>query len=375
VTVHALVVIDGLGFGGAEMLLGELAAEAEGAGIRLSVGFLREKDGNPAARRLVEHGITPIHMPIRGLLSPASFRSVRAAVAEVAPDIVHTHLAYSDLLAGAAAGALGLPAVSTQHVMAWERGPRDSTKLWLCARARRRWMARVIAVSEAGRAAYLAERWDDPSRVVVLHNGVRDAARPGTGAAVRRELGLAPDDVVLTTLTVLRPGKGHAAAIAATEALRRADPRVKLLVLGDGPARADIEAMARPLGDGVVLAGHRDDVMAVLDATDVLLHPSDVDAFPTALLEAMAASTPVVATSVGGIPEIVDDGVTGVLVAAPADAHALVAALEPLVADAARRHALGTAGRDRFERCFTAARWAQQTRALYDEVLAERSAR
>jgi len=113
-------------------------------------------------------------------------------------------------------------------------------------------------------------------------------------------------------------------------------------------------------------------VMAVMDAVDVLVHPSEADAFPTALIEAMAASRPVVATRVGGIPEIVDDGETGVLVEAPASPERLAAALEPLVADADLRARMGASGRERYEREFTVETWARRTRALYDRVLESR---
>jgi glycosyltransferase involved in cell wall biosynthesis len=109
--------------------------------------------------------------------------------------------------------------------------------------------------------------------------------------------------------------------------------------------------------------------MAVLDAADVLLHPSRHDALPTTIIEAMAASTPVVATCVGGIPELVDDGVSAVLVRAPPRADALAAALGGLLRDPGRRQRLAAAARGRFEEQFTADRWAARMGALYRSVL------
>jgi glycosyltransferase involved in cell wall biosynthesis len=204
--------------------------------------------------------------------------------------------------------------------------------------------------------------------VVTVRNGITDAPQPGDGAAVRAQLGLTPDDLVVTMLSVLRPGKGHEAAFAATAALREQVPALRLLVAGDGPDRARLEAEAAGLGAPAVFAGHRTDVMAVLDATDVLLHPSLFDAFPTALLEGMAASVPIVASAVGGIPEIVEDGVTGTLVPVGSPGAVLAGALQPLLTDPARRGAWGAAGRRRFEAEFTAPRWAQRLRALYESV-------
>jgi glycosyltransferase involved in cell wall biosynthesis len=361
------VVIDGLGYGGAETLLGDLAGGAAGAGLDLTVAYLHERDPAPAADRLRERGIEPVGVPVRGLLRPDGVRRMRAHLRAAAPDVVHTHLDYADVIGGAAARGLGVPVVSTVHLMRWDAtDARTRVKLALFARARRAFADRVVAVSDAARAAYLARGWDRPERVVTVRNGITDAPRAGAGAAVRAGLGLGPDDLVVTMLSVLRPGKGHEAAFAAVAALRAQVPALRLLVAGDGPDRARLEAQAAGLGDAVAFAGHRTDAMGVLDATDVLLHPSLFDAFPTALLEAMAASVPVVASAVGGIPEIVQDGVTGTLVPVGSSGGVLAGALGPLLTDPARRRAQGAAARQRFQAEFTAPRWAGRLRTLYD---------
>jgi glycosyltransferase involved in cell wall biosynthesis len=115
--------------------------------------------------------------------------------------------------------------------------------------------------------------------------------------------------------------------------------------------------------------------MAVLDATDVLVHPSHFDAFPTTLLEAMSASVPVVATAVGGMLEIVEDGVSGVLIGPPPTAHELAAAIERLIADPGLRGRLAAAGRARYEREFEASGWARRVRGVYDDVLSRAPSR
>jgi glycosyltransferase involved in cell wall biosynthesis len=366
-------IISSLTWGGAEMLLADLTAALPAAGVTASVTYLAEVDGSPAAARLQEGGIEPVLVPMTLLHDPRGVLRVRRHLAATRPDVVHTHLGYADLLGCTAARSLGIPAVATLHVMRWGAGRRDATRERIMALARARCAARVVAVSEAGRRAYLARGWDRPGHVVTVHNGVVATPRPGAGAAVRAELGLAADDVVVATLSVLRAGKGHDVAADAVARLRARFPRLRLLVVGDGPARADVQRLLEPLGDGAVLAGHRDDVMAVLDAVDVLVHPTSVDAFPTALLEAMAAGVPVVATAVGGIPEIVEDGRSGALLPAPPDGARLARALAPLLCDRAARAAMGAAGRERFAAEFSAETWARRLRGLYDEVLAERS--
>jgi glycosyltransferase involved in cell wall biosynthesis len=373
--VHIL--IDSLTWGGAEMLLGDLAASASSAGIELTVGYLNEIDDSPAAARLRRHGIEPQLVPVRRMLDQGALRRLRRQLVQARPQIVHTHLTLADAIGTIAARSLGLPAVSTIHLIAGQPTGRPSdgdrrtvARTRLVAFARRHAAVRVIAVSDAARDAYLATGWDTPERVLTVHNGIaRTAARAADGARVRAELGIAPDALLVSIVTVLRPGKGHDVAIAAVRRLLARFPALRLLVLGDGPSREDVRRLAAPLGSAAVLAGHRDDVMAVLAATDVLLHPTNMDAFPTALLEAAAASVPVIASRVGGIPEIVADGATGVLVEAPVSADGLASALGDLLADGDKRARLAQNARARFDAEFTAARWAQRLRELYQAIL------
>jgi len=368
------VVIDSMGAGGAELLLADFAAGAGEAGIELSVSYLARHDAEPARERLARLGIEPRWIEVERLVSPAAVGRVRARLREIAPDIVHTHLAYSDALGGIAARSLGLPTVSTIHVMHIDPGWRESAREQLIRRVRQRCAARTVFVSDAARQAFLARTGTPPERAVTVHNGVIAEPRPGAGERVRAELGIAADATVVGMLSVLRPGKGHEEAIAAVRELRAEHPDLRLLIAGDGPLRAEHERAAADLGDAVVFAGYRDDAMAVLDSVDVLLHPSHFDAFPTALLEAMSASVPIVASAVGGIPEIVVDGETGALVDGAPSPAAIADGLRPLIADAALRSRYASAGRVRYEQRFTALDWALRTRALYDAVLGARTA-
>jgi len=369
--VRVQAMIDGLGAGGAELLLAEFAASAGEVGIDLSVTYLHDRDRNPVAReRLRRLGIDPVLVPVTKLLNPADVRRVRRHLARVSPDIVHSHLDASDFVGGLASRTLGIPAVSTLHAMEWRgASQRDRMRARLIGWGRRRFAARVIAVSEAARARYIADGWDRAERVTTIYNGISGRPEPGAGPDGRRRLGLAPEHLVVGMLSTLRPEKGHDTALAAVGTLRSELPHLRLVILGDGPERPRIERLAQPLGEAVVMAGHQEDVMATLDAVDVLLHPSLHEAFPTALLEAMAASVPVVATRVGGIPEIVEHETTGLLVDAPPDPGAVAAALRRLAGDEPVRRQMGSAGQARFARDFTAAAWARRMRALYDELL------
>jgi glycosyltransferase involved in cell wall biosynthesis len=369
VRVHALV--DNLGSGGAEFLLADLAAVAPGAGIELSVATLKPMlSPSPAADRLRGRGVEPRHVQVTSMIGARDGLRLRTHLERVRPDLVHTHLGTSDFLGGIAARSLGLPSVATIHADWWPRGRRDRAKTWLSSRARRHCAKVVIAVSDSARSAYLNGGRDAPEHVVVVRNGIADRARPGSGPAVRLELGLDPGDLVVTALSKLRPEKNFETSVAAVALLRERLPRVRLVIAGDGPHAEVVRRHAGRLQKCARVVGHREDVMALLDATDVLIHPSHFDAFPTSLLEAMSASVPVVATATGGMLEIVEHGSTGVLVDPPPAAEAFAAALEPLLADATLRRRLGEAGRARYEREFTAQSWALRLRGVYDQVLA-----
>jgi len=368
--VHAL--IDGLGTGGAENLLSDLAVGARDAGVQLSVGYFTAS-GETVVERLRANGVEPVLVPISSLLGRRDRRLVREHLAAVAPDVLHTHLGYADVLGGLAARSLGVPAVSTIHGADWVRAPRDRIKERLMASARRRCARKVIAVSDAERRRYLELGRDRPEHVVTVNNGIVDGARPGSGEAIRAELGIGPRERVVVMLGALRPGKGHALAVEAITALSPGLPGLRLLIVGDGTERESIERGAAGLGDAAVLTGYRGDVMEILDAADLLIHPTSSDAFPTALIEAGAARLAAVATDVGGVAEILIAGETGLTIPAPPRAGDLAAAIERALGDDNLRRRLGAAGRARFERYFTAERWIERLLPVYRDAIGSSS--
>ncbi len=370
-SIHVHAVIDSLTCGGAEVLLAELAEVAPAADLRLSVGFLDDLGGSPVAERLRRAGVEPELIGARSMLAPSSIRSVRRHLAGVQPDLVHTHLDYSDFLGGLAARSLGIPSVSTVHAMEWRGTPRERARAVLAFAARRACARRIIAVSLSARRAYLARSRVDPARVAVVANGVGGRRLRGEGRVVRAELGLRPADRVVVMTAPLREEKGHRSAFAALEALRHRLPELRVLVLGEGPDRSEIERQAASLPGTVIVLGYRSDVMAVLDAADAVLHTPATDALPTGLIEAAAAAVPVVATAVGGIPEIVEHGSTGLLVTPQAAPAEIAAALGRVLCDSGLRSRLGSGARRRFEARFSARGWADRLREVYDATLAE----
>jgi glycosyltransferase involved in cell wall biosynthesis len=196
---------------------------------------------------------------------------------------------------------------------------------------------------------YLAAHERFPAdRVVVIPNGVdtrRFAPVPDV-AAVRRDLGLGPTTPVVTIVAALRPEKNHELFLDVARRVFGRLPETRFLIVGDGPCLADLEDRARTLGlaESVTFLGSRDDVPRFLSATDVFALTSHNEANPVSILEAMSVGRPVVATDVGSIHEVVDQGETGVLVP-PGDAARFADHVLQLLWDPLRAQELGVAGR------------------------------
>jgi glycosyltransferase involved in cell wall biosynthesis len=253
-------------------------------------------------------------------------------------DVIHAHSAKAGFLgrlAAALAGRRGATVFTPNGWSFWAvRGPERRLYLAL-ERLAARWCRTIVAVSEQERDAGLAAGIGDPSRYALVPNGIDLDRFAGE-----------PDPVPGRALMVgrLAPPKRPDLAV---EALARVDGAV-LQLAGEGPLAAPTEELAGRLGvaDRVELLGARDDVPALLASASVALVLSDYEGWPYTVMEAMAAGVPVIASRVGGVPELVEDGVTGFVVE-PGRAEPVAGALAALVADPERARALGEAGRRR----------------------------
>lgn len=364
--IRATHVIHDLRRGGAEHVLVDLAGVARDAGIDLSVVSLLPTRGMAYADDLAALGVDVVGLGLRGWWDPRAGTRMRAALADLRPDVVHTHLKHADVIGGRAAARLQIPHVSTLHVIEDRVGRVEAWKRDLALRSRRATTALTIAVSEAQRRWYLDLSGADPATVVTIHNGVPDPgpADAGVRAAVRSGLDVPEHAVMGVMVAVMRPGKGHDTLIRAMPSV--ANRSVVIVLVGDGVERARLEEHA---GDDPRLrfAGFREDVADVLGAADFVVHPSDADALPTALVHALAASRPVIASRVGGIPEIVTED-SGVLIEA-GDAAGLAAAIDRLADAADTRRWMGKRGRERYDAGFRAERWAVRLADAYRSIL------
>ncbi len=287
-------------------------------------------------------------------------------------DILHTHSALAaNVLSRVAARAVGVPVVSHLHIENHlPANPARAAVLQTLDNATARLCARVVAVSDETRRAFVRQGYPPDSIQVVLNGVPVDVHDNGAGRSVRAELGIGSETPLVGEIARLCEVKGQRDLLEALTAL----PGVHAVFVGEdieqgGDYRERLEREARALGlaDRVVFAGYRTDAGAVLDALDVFVLPSRIEGMPLVVLEAMARGRPVVATAVGGTAEVVVEGETGLLVP-PRDPARLSEAIGRLFADRALADRLGKAGRARAVAHHSEAAMTRRVLALYDEI-------
>ena len=295
---------------------------------------------------------------------------VATLLADINPDVIHNHMYRAELVGTRAAIALGAAGhrrpyiVSTVH-SSRIRSEEDRRVLQILTPE----IDQLIAVSRAIEAKILDEgRVGAPVRLI--YNGVDLAQYDETVpcCTFREQYGIEPDSVVVGVVARLEPEKGHPTLLEAWPAVLRAVPNATLLVVGEGSRHGELERQAAALriAHRVVFTGRRDDVPAVTAALDVAVLPSYREAQGLSILEAMALSRPVVASRVGGIPEVIEDGVSGLLVP-PHDPVALAAAIIRLLTDHPLADMIGRAGHDVVHERFCIGLMVRAVEGIYDD--------
>ena len=347
-------------------LLPALAREYDVAVAAHGDGFLGDASRNAGVRyvplRHVRRALHPLHDLLGVVELYRLFRRER-------PAVMHANSSKAGILGRLAAVAARVPVrLFTVHGWAFKahRGLASTVYLW-ADRAMSPLTTTTICVADGELEAGIRARTCRAERTVVIHNGV-DLDRP------RREPGRAHAPVMLVSVGRMRPPKDFATLV---QAIAKLEPgSVALKIAGDGPDRPALEAEVARLGltGTVELLGTRSDVDELLAAADLFVLSSDSEGLPMSVLEAMAAGLAVVATRVGGVPELVVHDLSGKLVP-PRDSVALAAAIHEIAADHALRDRLGAAGRRRAEEEFSLDRCRQRHLELYDELLRKRTRR
>ena len=280
------------------------------------------------------------------------------------PDLVHLHSRRgADTWGGLAARLAGVPCVLSRRV--------DNPESRLAVALKYRLYDHVITISEGIRQVLLSEGLA-ADKVSCVRSAV-DATpylAPVDRAAFCAEFGLPADALVAGVVAQLIPRKGHRYLLAALPALLARHPRLQVLIFGQGPLEAELraEVEAAGLAGAVRFTGFRHDLPRWLGGLDLLVHPADMEGLGVSLLQASAAAVPIVTSRAGGLPEAVQDGVTGIL-CPPGDVAALTAAIDRLAGDAALRARYGAAGRARILAEFSIDAMVDGNLRVYRQVL------
>jgi glycosyltransferase involved in cell wall biosynthesis len=367
---RVVLALESSGPGGAEQMLLHLAAALRRAGeipilATLRPGWMTE--------RAAAAGIPCWIVPQRAGLDLAWIVRFARRLRRERVAVLHTHEFAMNIFGGVAALLARVPALSTLH-----------GRHWVTARPRRarayRWLHRlgipVVAVADDLADFLAAGLGLARGEIEVVPNGIPVPALPGPAEraarrqAAREALGVPAGGRLAVCVGNLYPVKDHATLLRALPAL----PGLRLAIAGRGPEERPLRALATGLGvaERVHLLGLRDDVERVLAAADVFVHPSRSEGLSLAILEAMAAALPVVATAVGGTTHAVEDGATGLLVP-PGDPGALARALASLFDRSDAGASLGAAGHERCRAAFSVEAMARRYCALYDAAVARRT--
>ncbi len=370
--MKALLLCQNLRVGGAEELVLGASTHLPNVGVQAEVVAITSR--GPIADEIARSGVA-VHLAHGepGPRDPRAFAALVRLLRREQPDVVHTYLLNANLYGRMAAGLARVPIVLAAEQNVYRRKARRH--IWM-ERLLAAGTYRIVACCRAVGIAYRRQVHLPEGKLAVVYNAVHFGRRPvfGDRAPARARLDLPGDAQVLGTLGRLTEQKGQSVLLEAVARLAPRFPRLILLIGGEGPLRADLEATADSLGiaQAVRFVGVRRDRDTFFAAMDHFVLPSLWEGLSLALVEAMGAGRSVVATEVGGNPEVVEHGRNGLLVP-PNDAVTLAASLEALLIDLVFAAALGTAAAADARARFSIERHVAEIADLYRGGLAARA--
>jgi glycosyltransferase involved in cell wall biosynthesis len=361
--LRVALLIESDGPGGAERVVLQLATALQAGGAR-SVAFMQHGEGW-LARELEASGVATEYVPRERRVSFGCARSLQAGFRRHRITLVHSHEFAMAVYGGWAAWRAGLPHVITMH---GSRYYAARLRRRLALRAAVALSGRMVAVSTSVARQLSRDLCIPPSHIATIPNGVPHV--PSAPTSLRDELGLGPDDRLVVSVGNLYPVKGHRHLIDALSLVAPRQPALHVAISGRGDLADPLRAQAggRLVADRVHLLGFRADIAGILAAADVFVLPSLSEGLPLALLEAMFAGCPIVASNVGEVSVALAHGEAGVLVEAGNPA-ALAAAIDGLLRDPARARELGLRAARRAAAEYDVAQMVRRYVAVYEELL------
>ncbi|AGA26781.1 glycosyltransferase [Singulisphaera acidiphila] len=356
-------------FGGPERQMIGLATSLPADVRSVFLAFTEGGRARPFLEALSSEGVEALELRENKPHYRAAVHEVARQLVRIGADVLCCHGYKPDILGWLAARQAGIPviAVSRGWTAATVKVRFNEGLDRLCLRG----MDRVVCVSE-GQAVKVRCAGVSTDRVIVIRNAIRaarfDSADPADGVWLRGLFPTPPSRVV-GAAGRLSPEKGFGVLVEAARRVVRENSDVGFVIFGDGPLHADLERQIGESGlaDRFLLAGFRDDLDRIIPHFDLFTLPSFTEGLPNVALEASAASVPVVATAVGGTPEVIEEGVNGRLVP-PGDAAALADRLLDALRDDEGRWSMGRRGRQRVQEQFTFEAQASHYHRLFDEL-------
>ncbi len=370
--INLLYIINSLTLGGAEKQVVTLLNHLDKERYHVVVCCIRS--GGPLEDEIRDENVEVIYLRMRlRYFFIAIYKLVRL-MKKKNIQIVHTHLYTSSFWGRIAAWIAGVPIViATEHGRGlWKKG-----RHLMFERIANRYTDMRIAVSEDVRQIRINREHTHPEKVMTIRNAINpddfmvsDSVRQGK----RKELGIKDDELIVGTVARLDPDKGLHYLLEAAAHVAEAINDARFILVGDGELKQYLENYALKLGiaDKVIFTGSRTDIAEFLSIMDVFVNSSIREGIPVSLLEAMAAEKPVVATKVGGIPEVINDESVGILVPSE-NVMELTGAIIALLNNKALRVRMGLKARERIQSHFSANMQARQIMGIYEDLLMKNS--
>jgi glycosyltransferase involved in cell wall biosynthesis len=361
--------IDTLDWGGAQKMQLFLVQKLIPLGIDVTVISLRPSN-SPLPSLLREAGARVFVFPFMRLFSPASFMRMVAFARQQHFDLLHAYLTYSNIL-GPLVGKLSrTPVIGSFRNAGFDPKRMSSKRLYLETFCLKHFAQGIIAngyaVADYGRTRLGADIQIDILPNAIDADGIPALMEPER-QALRKEIGGDANRTIILSVGRLTPQKGFPDLLRGFEQVSNTHPDSALVIAGNGDSRASLEAQIRKSGlkDRVFLLGERDDVPRLLAVADIYVNSSLIEGTPVSILEAMSAKLPIVATSVGDTPYILNE--TSAKLVAPHSPNELAVALTSLITSAESRHILGNAARERVVQKYGPEPWTKSLLQLYSK--------
>jgi len=368
-----LHLVEDLRIGGLERVIASIALGLDRTRYEVEIWCLVR--GGEIAEELVGKGVCVRILGMNSYHNPFQIMALSRLIKESKIDIIHTHGYFGSTFGRLAAILVKTPTIIT-HVHTTYYGFKKRNIL--IERFLSLFTDRIVCVSQAVKRFVLETEGISERKTCLIYNGVGKPRlfEGDSGSHVgRKSLGFEAKDLVVITIGSLSPHKGHKVLIDAAGIVSKRHDNVRFLMIGDGPLRSKLEAYAEKLqlSPRILFTGQHKDVFPFLKLANLFVLPStEREGLGIALIEAMAVGLPVIGTKLGGIPEVIEHSVNGLLVA-PGNPFELAAAIEKLIADHAIREKMGPMGKKIYEEKFTTTRMNRSIEALYDGNIKRRS--